>query len=410
MPALGGPEQRLFEAGPECGGWRYGVGRVGFRGRRTASTWSSAIGAPPIICPRPRFYLYSLKDGKKRQLTRPPANLSDIHPVVSPDGRYLAFVRLNHAARGGNVFLQKLEQLQVVGEPTQLTFDRAVNAFDWMQDSRSVIHDAGPVEPGLWRIAVAGGAPELVLPNIRAFRALGGTLRCWRGLSEHADRFEHLGTAHAGLPESSTLRGRDISRSSRRRPATRICNSHRMEHGSYSPLAGRATVRCGCRTATDPGRTQLTHFEGGGRRGKPYLECRRQADRVRRDTDGHGQLESLYRARRRRPRQTADVRRVQQRSAELVSRWPVDLLWIRIAPGTGKSGGCHRPAGLRSRSRVGAVRSRSSRRTAAASTTRRPPPDPGHLGGPCRGRPGSPDRRPPGPAAEFSTSQRTESS
>ena len=73
-----------------------GCGRVGSRGRRTASTWSSALGAPPYLSTS-AIYLYSLKDGKKRQLTRPPANLSDIHPVVSPDGRYLAFVRLNHA-------------------------------------------------------------------------------------------------------------------------------------------------------------------------------------------------------------------------------------------------------------------------------------------------------------------------
>ena len=163
MPAFGGPEQRLFEAGPECDGWRHGVWACGLSwtpdgnylvfGARNSSYYLSSSA----------IYLYSLKDGKKRQLTRPPANLSDIHPVVSPDGRYLAFVRLDHSARGGNVFLQKLEQLQVVGEPTQLTFDRAVNAFDWTQDSRSVIHDAGPVEPGLWRIAVAGGSSVVEL-------------------------------------------------------------------------------------------------------------------------------------------------------------------------------------------------------------------------------------------------------
>ena len=93
MPALGGPEQRLFEAGPECGGWSFGSGRMGSRGRRTASTWSSAIGVAPV--PRRQSTLYSFEDGRRRQLTRPPTNLSDIHPVVSPDGRYLAFVRMN---------------------------------------------------------------------------------------------------------------------------------------------------------------------------------------------------------------------------------------------------------------------------------------------------------------------------
>jgi Tol biopolymer transport system component/DNA-binding winged helix-turn-helix (wHTH) protein len=168
-PALGGPEQRLFEAGPETGGWSFGHWTYGLSwmpdgkhlvfGDRSGSGPTSAI------------YLYSFEDGQRRRLTRPPTNLSDIRPVVSPDGHYLAFVRMNPYARGGNVFVQKLEQLQMLGEPTQLTFGRSVLALDWTQDSRSVIHDAHPtVEPGLWRIAVAGGTPELVLSNIRAGR------------------------------------------------------------------------------------------------------------------------------------------------------------------------------------------------------------------------------------------------
>ena len=120
--------------------------------------------------PASAIYLYSFEDGGRRQLTHPPTNLTDVSPVVSPDGRYLAFVRMNPLAGGGNVFLQKLEQLQVSGEPTQLTNGRSVLTFDWTGDSRSIIHDSVFVEPGLWRIAVAGGAPELVLPNIRAGR------------------------------------------------------------------------------------------------------------------------------------------------------------------------------------------------------------------------------------------------
>ncbi len=155
LPALGGPEQRLFEAGPEGSltpSWTPDGKHLVFAAERTSA-----------------IYLYSLTDGQKRQLTRPPANLRDTHPVVSPDGRYLAFVRLNPNVNE-NVFLQKLEQLQVVGEPTQLTFDRPVRAFDWTQDSRSVIHDGGLWGTGLWRVAVAGGAPEPVLPNIRAAR------------------------------------------------------------------------------------------------------------------------------------------------------------------------------------------------------------------------------------------------
>ncbi len=165
VPALGGPEQLLFEAeGSEgsawgIGGWSFGLsftpdGKHLVFGDRNSSLTSA-------------IFLYSLADGQRRQLTQPPANLSDIHPVVSPDGRYLAFVRLNRLSRGGNVFLQNLEHLQPSGEPTQLTFGHSVTAFDWTRDSRSVVHDAGLVDPGLWRVSVGGGASELVWANIR---------------------------------------------------------------------------------------------------------------------------------------------------------------------------------------------------------------------------------------------------
>jgi eukaryotic-like serine/threonine-protein kinase len=144
------------------GGWSYGLSwtpdgeHLVFGDRNNSIT--SAI------------HLYSLKDGQRRQLTTPSANLSDIHPVVSPDGRYLAFVRLNPQGRGGNVFLQRLEQLQPSGQPTQLTSGHAVTAFDWAADSRSILHDAGLVGTGLWRISVAGGASTLVWANVRTTR------------------------------------------------------------------------------------------------------------------------------------------------------------------------------------------------------------------------------------------------
>jgi Tol biopolymer transport system component/DNA-binding winged helix-turn-helix (wHTH) protein len=166
MPALGGPEERLFEAwGTEGnnawshGGWSYGLSWTPDGKHLVFGDRNSRLGSA--------IYLYSLKDGQRRQLTSPPENLSDIHPVVSPDGRYLAFVRLNPTGRGGSVFLQKLEQLQLSGEPTQLTFGHSVAAFDWTHDSRSIVHDAGLVDPGLWRIGVAGGASELVYANVR---------------------------------------------------------------------------------------------------------------------------------------------------------------------------------------------------------------------------------------------------
>ena len=91
--------------------------------------------------------------------------------MVSPNGRYLAFIRENPLGRGGgSVLVQKLDQLQVSGNPIQLTSGALVSAFDWAPDSRSIIHDAGQVEPALWRAPLDGGAPALLLANIRAFR------------------------------------------------------------------------------------------------------------------------------------------------------------------------------------------------------------------------------------------------
>jgi Tol biopolymer transport system component/DNA-binding winged helix-turn-helix (wHTH) protein len=170
VPALGGPEQQLFEArgtegsSPDGGGWALGGWSYGL-------SWTPdgnhLVFGDPNTSITSAIFLYSLEDGQRRQLTRPPANLSDIHPVVSPDGRYLAFVRMNPSGRGGNVFIQPLEHLQPSGEPRQLTSGHSVAGFDWALDSRSIVHDAGVVDPGLWRISVAGGASELVWANVR---------------------------------------------------------------------------------------------------------------------------------------------------------------------------------------------------------------------------------------------------
>jgi Tol biopolymer transport system component len=187
MPALGGAEEQLFDAwgsersGWSSGGWVYGLswtpdGKHLVFGDQNASDLGSAI------------YLYSLQDGQRRQLTKPPSTLNDIHPVVSPNGRYLAFVRLTEQSRGGDVFLQKLDDLQPSGEPTQLTFGHTVQAFDWAQDSRSVVHDGGRGEPGLWRVGVGGGASEVVWANVRA--AMPSLARSGAGVVYEANAFD----------------------------------------------------------------------------------------------------------------------------------------------------------------------------------------------------------------------------
>jgi Tol biopolymer transport system component/DNA-binding winged helix-turn-helix (wHTH) protein len=170
LPVLGGSERLLFEAAPELESWMWWGGAYGLSwtpdgkhlvyGDRSGPASNSAI------------YLYSFEDGERRPLTHPPANLDDSHPVVSPNGRYLAFVRVNEnpSAVVRNILLQNLEQLHVSGEPKPLTSGLRVVGFDWALDSRHIIYDSGNREPGLWRVAVAGGAAEPVLPNILALR------------------------------------------------------------------------------------------------------------------------------------------------------------------------------------------------------------------------------------------------
>jgi Tol biopolymer transport system component len=187
MPALGGPEEQLFEAwGTEGSGWSLG-------GSSYALSWTPdgkhlVFGDRDASSPGSAIHLYSLQDGQRRQLTKPPAPLGDIRPVVSPDGRHLAFIRLINQSSGGNIFLQKLGDLQPLGEPTQLTFGHNVLAFDWAQDSRSVVHDSGGGESGLWRVGVGGGASEVVWANVRA--AMPSLARSGAGVVYQATAFD----------------------------------------------------------------------------------------------------------------------------------------------------------------------------------------------------------------------------
>ena len=164
-PAFGGTEQRLFEAGPEIGSWR--TGGVS-RGLSWAPDGDHIVFSDGNPAGTSSIYVYSQQDGQKRQLTSPPTNFSDIYPVVSPDGRYLGFVRVDVGSVAGYVYLQRLDRLQPVGEPFQLTFGHFVQAFDWFPDSSGIVYDGFPSEPGLWRIKVGGGTAEPVMPNLRA--------------------------------------------------------------------------------------------------------------------------------------------------------------------------------------------------------------------------------------------------
>ena len=321
LPVLGGPERVLFEAAAERDGLDVGWGSHGLSW--TPDGKHLVFGDQSGPASNSAIYLYSFEDGEKRQLTHPPANLSDSHPVVSPNGRYLAFVRVNRdpSAVLRNVLLQKLEQLHVSGEPTPVTSGLRVIGFDWC--ARQPQYHPRLRQPRARIVANRRRRrrARALVANHHGDQALGGTLRCWRGLSEHAHQRDYLGIAHALLPESRTLRGPNFSRyrvdGFRYRYAVLTgWNADRVRVGKVGPqrdmgveprrISGEQTDKLRGRRASEAG-------------GKPCLECRRQADRLRHSRDDHWQMESPHRGRRRWwPRQAADVRRLQQQPAELV--------------------------------------------------------------------------------------------
>ena len=141
---------------------------------------------------------------------------------------------------------------------------------------------------------------------------------------------EYLGTAHAVLPESRTLGGPDLSRyrvdGFRYRYAVLTgWNADRVR----SRRSGHSEIWVSNRDGSQA--NKLTSFAGGGRVGgwKPCWSA--DGKLIAFDTQGTatGNWNLYIVAADGGPRQTADVRRLQQRPAELVSRRPVDLLCIR---------------------------------------------------------------------------------
>ena len=106
-------------------------------------------------------------DGEaRRQLTFPTKDFSDAHPRVSPDGKYLAFVRRNAGGITGYVFVQPLDGLRPAGNPRQLTDVLDASSVDWWPDSSRIVYDRGG--SAIWRVPVTGGAPEPLFVDLPA--------------------------------------------------------------------------------------------------------------------------------------------------------------------------------------------------------------------------------------------------
>ena len=110
-----------------------------------------------------RLVLLDPVRGTAQPVTAPEAgSLGDLWPVVSPDGAWVAFVR--HGLGGEeDIVVQRLED----GEPRLLTHDGVpIAGLTWTADGEALVYAATHegVE-ALWRVEVAGGAPERLVAS-----------------------------------------------------------------------------------------------------------------------------------------------------------------------------------------------------------------------------------------------------
>jgi Tol biopolymer transport system component/DNA-binding winged helix-turn-helix (wHTH) protein len=107
-----------------------------------------------------RIALVDIASGARTPLTDPPAGIIGDHsPAVSPDGRYMAFIR---RVSGG---VSDIYTASINGaHARRITFDDAdLTGIDWSADGRSIVFSSDRAGGySLWRVSVGGGTPALL--------------------------------------------------------------------------------------------------------------------------------------------------------------------------------------------------------------------------------------------------------
>jgi Tol biopolymer transport system component/DNA-binding winged helix-turn-helix (wHTH) protein len=168
VSALGGVPRRITDV--SC---RYGMGGW--------PVWSPD-GKSLIIIDQcapntaPTLMRLSLATGEKRCLSRPPAGVEgDIDPILSPDGKTLAFIRFSTGSNS-DIYTLTLNTEKI----HRLTEDgKGIWAFMWTSDSQNVVFRSSREGlSSIWRIPASGGAieKENVYPEVGALSADGRRL------------------------------------------------------------------------------------------------------------------------------------------------------------------------------------------------------------------------------------------
>ena len=168
VPALGGRERVITQAGSRVpSAWTAGRGVAW-----TADSQWLIVTEPTLVNGQSaRLFLVSVRTGEQRRLTSPPAGrgapTSDVHPAVSPDGRWVAFER--RASTASEIFKIALsgdpgpagQAIQVL--PTSTATRKRPT---WSAGGDAIVFAEGEAGEGLWRAAAAGGSPPQKLPIV----------------------------------------------------------------------------------------------------------------------------------------------------------------------------------------------------------------------------------------------------
>jgi len=115
------------------------------------------FGARPDWKTPRRIFTIAVDTLEVTPLTAPQSGDGDASAAVSPDGKKLAFVRIEDAA--SEIYLLDLE----AGEPQRLTFDnRSISGLAWTADGKEIVFasNRGGNSFMLWRMATEGGEPS----------------------------------------------------------------------------------------------------------------------------------------------------------------------------------------------------------------------------------------------------------
>ena len=105
-------------------------------------------------------FLVNLDTGEKKRLTQPPEFATDSEPRFSPDGKFIAFLRVS------NQIYELFTIPTTGGEPKQLTQDKtAISGLSWDAKGKNIIFASRRKsnQSNLWKISANGGEPEMIV-------------------------------------------------------------------------------------------------------------------------------------------------------------------------------------------------------------------------------------------------------